>query len=197
MRLLALLAVSLPLAGCGGGGGGSPVTVTLLSSPALEGYVIKGNAMPIGGIYFGDVVNGGERGLRAFVSFDLALPANATVTKATLRFRQFQAVGAPHTKLGPTLVDQVVYGAVLEVGAYDRSFPSNQGLPLTPSNAALDTKTSDVTEIVRNCVQGGSTRAQFRLRFTLETNAGGDSDFAQFVQAGRSDEPTLVVTYQP
>lgn len=206
MRLLPLLPAlaALPLlTGCGGGGGrvaAAPVTVTLTSTPLLDGTVATGGII-VG--LSGDIVVGDYAGgLRGFGSFDLAgIPAGATITSATLTLVQHASSGAPYATLGLLLVDQVVYGNVLEGGAYARSFPTNQGFGTLSTDATLGAKSLVVTAQVQADRAALRTQSQFRLRFAVENDFDTTPDVAVFWSAdnapGPGDCPTLVVAYQP
>jgi len=126
------------------------VTVTILSTDALDGIVGSGGDFSL----TGDVVQAGDSttnlGYRGFVSFELsAIPPGATVLTATLRLVQKQVSGDPYGSMGAVLVDQTVYGNVLESGAYGRSFPVNQAFATLSTDATLEAKTVDATAPVQ------------------------------------------------
>lgn len=203
--LLAAVAVSVfaSLVGCGGGGSSGPVTVSLPGEMNLEGSVWSTNGGPFGGdLVVGDQTDqlGPAQGIRAFVSFDVTgIPVGATVQHATLTIVQRNVASLPYLTLGTVLVDEVVYGGVLDSGAYDRSFPSNQGLGPISTDAVLGAKSLDVTAAVQEDLTASRAHAQFRLRFDVETDSDSESDQAQFWSTGSattpSDGPVLVVTY--
>ncbi len=204
--LAGLLATGVLLAGCGGGGGTpAPVTVTLTSTPALDGLVFASGTVTLGSnVTAGDYANalGPAGGLRGFVSFDLTgIPSGVTVTLATLTLVQRLTNAAPYASLGTVLVDQVVYGPVLEAGAYARSFPTSQGFATLSSDATLGPKSIVVTAQVQLNIDSLHPQSQFRLRFPLEEDGDGDSDQAAFWSAETAtvpaERPTLVITYQP
>jgi hypothetical protein len=95
----------------------------------------------------------------------------------------------------------VVYGSVLDAGAYDRSFPAFQGFATLSSDATLGPKTIVVTAQVQANLDEARPQSQYRLRFPMEENGDMESDQAQFWSAETAlvpgDRPTLVVTYLP
>lgn len=193
--------------GCGGGGGGkqTPVTVTILSTAALEGQIHSTGVTQVGPNYYlahGDYAdaNGPVSGVRAFTSFDLGvIPAGATVTQATLTVFQKGAIGSAFTTLGSHLVDHVVYGTVLEAGAYSRSGLAD-AIATFPPDATVGPKTVDVTAAVAVDV-GSRPQCQFRLRFAIESDNDGESDGVTWYSSGQAtvpdERPRLVVTYLP
>jgi hypothetical protein len=199
---LALLALASLTTGCGGGGGDAPppLTITLVSIAPLEGTVDAGGGIIQGGWIVGDL--GGTNGYRGFVSFDLGpLPAGATIVSATLRLVQRSVAGSPYATLGSLVVDQVVYGNVLDAGAYARAFPTNQGFGTLSADATLGPKSLVVTAQVEVDRAVGRAQSQFRLRFETEANGDGVSDYADFattsVATAAADQPVLILTYQP
>lgn len=206
MRLaLSVLALLSPLllASCGGGGSAGPVTVVLPSEGRLEG-TIEADASTV---FVEDLVVGDRSnqpvaaGIRVCFSFDVSgIPVGATVQKATLRVVQRLVVGAPYATLGGILVDEVVFGDTLDLGAYDRSYPLNQGLGPISADDTLEPRTLDVTAAVQDAIQASRSHAQFRLRFAVETNSDAVSDqthfWSTFAATTPDDAPTLQVTYQ-
>ena len=198
-----LLATALLCAGCGGGGGpDGPVTVTLLTTPDLVGTVTSTGFVTPQTLGVGDRTPPGsaEFTFRGFFTFDLAaLPPGATVLSATLTVHQIHVSGSPYTTLGALLVDQVVFGTVLEAGAYGRSFPTSQGVPLS-FDATLGPKVVDATMQVQADLAAGRTLSQWRLRFVLEGDGNTLADQADMGAPGTAAapmHPTLVVTYRP
>lgn len=207
MRLHAaatLFLACLACVGCGGGGGAEPpVTVTLVSSPTLDGTIGANGFLAVGGDVAPADVESPENttGLRGFVSFDLAtIPPGADIQAATLSLFQGSVVNDPYGTLGSLFVDKVVYGNVLEAGAYSRSGPAVPSVPFL-SDATLGTKSVDVTQQLASDMTAQRAQAQFRLRFTIELNSNGDSDQAIFRSAATAQTadqaPKLVVTYRP
>jgi len=200
---IALLAAALVCAGCGGGGGeDGPVTVTLLTTPTLVGTVSNGGFVTPQTLSAGDRAPPGSPQItfRGFLTFDLAsLPPGATVLSATLTLHQTYVSNTPYLTLGPMLVDQVVFGTVLEGGAYDRSFPTSQGLLLS-LDETLGPKIVDATAPVQADLASGRTLSQWRVRFAVEADGNAISDQANLGAPGTAAaplHPTLVVTYRP
>jgi hypothetical protein len=202
------LITCLLLTACGGGDGPetpAPVTLTITSTPALDGLVFaQGTVTLSSNITAGDYANGlgPQGGLRGFVSFDLtAIPAGVTVLTATMTLVQRLTNDTPYATLGTILADHVVYGGVLEAGAYARSFPTGQGFGVLSADASLGVKSLVVTALVQDDVTALRGRSQYRLRFEFEEDADMDSDQAAFFSPETatvpSELPTLVVTYQP
>lgn len=200
--LLAAFAAVLALPGCGGGGGssGRSVTVTLEATAALTGTVWATGRIDAGVAFVvGDRGTPGEPpvGLRSFLSFDLegaGIPAAATVESAVLTVSLTFESGTP-TVLGALLVDQVVYGSVLDSGAYSRTFPQNQGMGPLDLSTTLGTKLVNVTLAVQECLLAARAQAQFRLRFQIETD--GDTEHDQLAGFLSNNPPQLLVTYRP
>lgn len=205
LRLLPLLAAPT-LGGCGGGGG-DPAPLRSLALPAtgpLEGYVLADSAGTTlnGRIVVGDTHVGTQPwGVRGFVSFDLsALPPTADVLEATVQLHQTAVIGAPFGSLGVVALDHVVYGSVLEAGAYARS---GLGAPVGVLTAelGLGPRRLDVTAEVRADLEARRGRAQFRLRFNVEHSGDALVDQVQFAsveQSASPDEvPTLFLAYRP
>lgn len=209
LALAFLLGGATGAAGCGGGGGGggtpTPVTVTLLSTAALDGHVHSTGNAQVGPNYYvayGDYADaqGPVSGVRGFVSFDLAsIPQGATVQEATLTLFQKSTVGSPFTVLGSNVVDHVVYGTVLEAGAYSRS-GLGDAIATFPPDLTPGPKTVVVTSAVAIDV-GARPQCQFRLRFTIESNNDGASDGIAYYSSGQAtsedQRPKLVITYLP
>lgn len=207
LATVALLGSAALATGCGGGGGGdpTPVTVTILSTAALDGHIHSTGDAQVGAAYyvaFGDYANalGPVSGVRAFVSFDLAsIPAGATVVDATLTLFEKSTVGSPFTTLGDILLDHVVYGSVLEAGAYSRS-GLGDAIATFPADVTPGPKTVSVTAAVAGDV-GARPQSQYRLRFTVESDNDGDSDGISYYSSGTAttteERPRLVVTYLP
>jgi hypothetical protein len=206
VRSAILLAAATASAGCGGGSGGGgagavPVTVTLLSSGSYDGSWSGNPSGPIfsSSLYVGDW-SGPAQGFRGFVSFDLsALPPGVTVLDATLVLNAFFTNVTSSATLGDLFIDHVVYGLVLEPGAYSRSGPADAIATLSPP-LALGPHSIPVTSAVVNDF-GVRPQSQFRLRFGVETNNDASLDRINFHSSTTaqavSERPMLVVTYQP
>lgn len=195
--LCALLACEL-----NSGGGGPEITVNLLSTAALDGYVRSdGTSVPTGSSPITGDLDAGAPGMgyRQFYSFDLSsLPAGSSVTSATLRLYQASVAGSPYVDLGNVIVDHVDYGAALAGAAYNAvALASNVGV--LSSDATIAYKTLVVTARVQADVAAARTRAQFRVRFSnVDSNNDAGSDFALFTDAEflGASVPMLVVKYR-
>jgi hypothetical protein len=208
-RLLAIAAVvtgATGATGCGGGGGDAPktpVTVTIFSTAALDGDIHSTGYEQVGPNYhiaLGDYANaqGPVSGVRAFTSFDVSvIPSNATVQSATLSLYLKNSVGSPFATLGTIVVDHVVYGNVLEAGAYSRS-GLGDAIATLPSDVIPGYKTVSVTSAVAFDV-ASHAYSQYRIRFTIETDNDGDSDGVAYYSSGQAptqdERPKLIVTY--
>jgi len=203
--IVAIIAGAASAPGCGGGGGNrTPVTVTILSTAALDGRVHSTGLVQAGPAYslaYGDYADalGPVSGVRSFVSFDLAvIPAGATVTEATLTLFEKSHNGAPFS-LGQNVVDHVVYGSVLDAGAYSRS-GLGDAIATFAGDLSPGPKTVTVTDAVALDV-GSRPQSQYRLRFTLESNNDGESDEIAYYSSGTAtsedERPMLTVKYLP
>jgi hypothetical protein len=190
----------------GGGGFGSEQTVTLAGTDTLDGWVRSpdGNSASLGGtwVIVGDIFSGGVTyTYRGFYSFDIsAIPAGSSVASATLRLHQISVIGSPYSELGNVVVDHVDYGAALS-GLEDFSVPAlASGVGTLSTDATLGLRTLSVTARVQADVTAGRARSQFRLRFSpTEASDDGNSDFAQFADAGyviAAEVPQLEVRYR-
>jgi hypothetical protein len=188
-------------------GEAEPVTVTLTSEKALDGYRLNdgtgSNSKEIL-VGNGELANPtGELVARGFMSFDLSgIPAGATIESAELRFYQKEIQGNPYEKLGNLVLEHVYYGASFDDSAYS-----------TPalSAAVLDMETlpqawyilSDPTIVtwVQSSLQTGLSHQQFRLQFSQETDGDGQEDWIAIQGGGgilgSRDAPQLIVTYIP
>jgi hypothetical protein len=203
--LWGLLACELDSGAGGPGNGpgtGPEITVNLLSTAGLDGYVRSdGNSGTMGGpAITGDLDAGAPAiGFRQFYSFDLSpLPAGSTVTSATLQLFQAAVGGTPYLDLGNVIVDHVDYGGALTGAAYGATaLASNVGI--ISSDVTIASKTLVVTARVQADVAAVRTRSQFRVRFsTFDSNNDAGSDFAQFTDAEflGTNVPMLVVKYR-
>ncbi len=202
--LLALASVSFLEGACGGDGDSGPVTVTLLSNAAEDGYVFSGGGYGTNTfITPGDAFTSGTtyEGVRGFVSYDLTpIPPGATILSATMTLYQEAVFGDPYASLGSQLVDHVIYGAVLEAGAYTRP-PLHTAIGILSTDATLGPKSLLVTSYVQDDLLSDHPRSQYRVRFAVENDGDMAGDYAVFHGAGTAptpaERPTLVVTYNP
>lgn len=202
IRFTAWLLLTAALPACGGSGGGSsPVTVSIPSTPAIDGVVSNLGAVSTSGV----VLRVGDEDLAqpgstvvSYVSFDLAaLPPQAVVTSAVLRIRLNNTVGAPEVGHGDVLVDDVDVGATLEAADPVAVFAT------AVATLADDTAQSQflpLTARVSAALAAGRPRFQLRLRYALLTDADGANDWANYISGDSPDPalvPLLVITYQP
>ena len=184
-----------------------PVTVTLTSESALDGYRLNdgtgSNSKDIL-VGNGELANPtGELVARGFISFDLSdIPAGATIESAELRFYQKEIQGSPYEKLGNLVIEHVYYGASLDDSAYN-----------TPAlgTAVLDMETapqawyilSDPTIVtwIQSSVATELSRQQFRLQFSQETDGDGQEDWIAIQGGGgilgSREAPQMSITYIP
>ena len=207
----------LALAACGGGGGGGgeiPTgtliqTLPLMSDPDLDGYLQEEG---FGGWAWrpgllpsrtGEGLSGGEyRDYRQFYTFDLrALPAGATIVRATLRLCQTYVQGDPYGTIGDVVVDHVHFDPVVHLADFDgNTFNRNVGTLST--DASIRYHELVVTSAVQIDVADGRTRSQFRLRLDRGSFSiiNGQTDYVQFTDAEGSagdavHVPALIVQY--
>ena len=202
---LAAVLGSLTLCACelgdpvGGGPVGQDTTVTLLGTPALDGFVGgNGAVLTSGGGFMGDIASVPNFGFRQFFSFAInTIPPGSTVVSATLRLFQMGAVGNPFTDLGSVVVDHVDYGTALD--ALDYAIAPLSIVGTLSSTDVAEYKQITVTPQVQLDVASTSPRSQFRLRWSAaDFNTDGQSDYVPFVEAGQigGNEPMLVVRYR-
>ena len=184
-----------------------PVTITLLSEDALDGYRLNdGTGSSSQDILVGNgelLVPAGELVARGYMSFDLsAIPAGATIQSAELRFFQKSVQGSPYEKLGNLVLEHVYYETSFDHSTYDTS--------------ALDTAVLDIEALpqawyilsdptIASWVQAslgtGLSRQQFRLLFWQETDGDGQEDWIAIESGGgilsTREAPQLTITYLP
>ena len=198
---LTLWIASLVVSGCGGGGGGgSGHTAHLPAETGLCGWITAtgdyytSNEEPhAGDLYLPPTAL--EEGRRGFLSFDISsIPPTATVVSATLRYRLVWDPATPFG-LGRLVFDQVVYGDVLDVGAYDRAFPVNQAFADVEGAPPGSVSEVDATAPVQSDLASMHSRSQFRLRFELETNHDQKTTDV-YIELFGASPPELVVRWQ-
>lgn len=136
---------------------------------------------------------------RGFVSFGLStIPSGAIIEKARLRLYQNSIEGDPYGAGGNLEVDHVNYGGTLDNSAYNMAALSSSFGVLT-SNAVIEWKDLDVTDMLKNDIANNRSYSQYRLHFATESVGGTTGDFAYFESAensfGTGNTPQLVVTY--
>jgi len=195
-----LLFGSLALAGCGGGGSSGDVTINIVSTLALDGYVQASGAVNTGDPLMAAGDSDTDDTARFFVSFPLAaIPAGATILDATLIVTQTNVSGTPYTDLGLLVVDHLNYGATLEFADFGLA-ALDPAFGVLSSTAVLEVKTLDVQTQVEADIAALRTRSQFRGLFGALTDGNLDNDFANFPTAEAANvntRPRLQVTYTP
>ena len=197
----------LILAACGGSGGEDPpVETTLLSNPAIDGFVrsddgLMGTKADLDDdIRVGDTSGG--RVLLGFVSFPIdEIPAGARILEATLVLHQGAAVGSPYAALGPQLiVDHVDLGGGLDPTDYEAA-PLGFSIGVLSTSEGEGIRTLDVLAELQADVTAGRSSSEYRLRFEDATNNDGQADRANFNDAqddhGNGQVPRLIVRYEP
>jgi len=210
-RLLApLLTLSLlsPLAACGGGSGGivlGAANDTVYATAARSGYVVH-NGIAVTNVYAGALqpiaVGDSAAGSRArgFVSFDLSfLPVGAEVLSAELIVHQKLVTGSPYIFLNNLMLDHVHLGAGLDGADYAIANNLDLNVAVMATDPILGLKSANVTDEVRENLDLGHTRSEFRLRFQVPTANPGLDDFIQVegpAEAVQINPPELRITWQ-
>lgn len=204
--------LALALAACGGSGSGKPRVLVLTSTLGAEASIEgtrdgPGNILEVtGGLDVGDreanPLTAQKGPVKSFLSFDLSpIPANATITAATLRLYLVTVQGSPITALGNVVADMLNYG-----GAFPDAFSyvGNNilgNLAQAASSTALGVHTCSVTFGVTQARVLNLGRFQLRLRFAnADQNFDGQDTRMEFEDAenslGSSQVPQLIVTYE-
>lgn len=146
-----------------------------------------------------------DRSYRGFLTFDLtSLPEGILpehVQSATLTVYQMQAVGfdgpglvfgTGPNRMGDLLLEHVNYGTSLETSDY--AIAPLESLVFSTSGD-VGWRSADVTDIVKADLVGRvPSRAQFRLRFSLETNGNSETELVHFETAElMRNPPTIAV----
>lgn len=208
--LLALVAcASLPA--CGGGGESAPAddgtpdpdpdpnptllqTIDIPFDPANAGLTTGAGQMAINvTLAVGDLPTNVDQ--RGHLRFALgAIPANATLTVAVLRCSQVATSNLPYATLGTVNVDHVDQGPGLD--------PTDHISPaLTPNVGALSVDATPGVKTLQVTAQVEADRAafkgtsDFRLSFTVPTDADAQPDTAFFRQLQPGEELVLRVTF--
>ena len=205
VALAAFSPLALLLLGCGGGSGGDgtpqPGSLTIVSTPTLDGPV--GSSLSLGTEpsqrpEVGDIA-GGEY-VHGLFSFDLGqIPAGAQVVSATMQLTSTSTTGDPAQALGGTMViDHMNYGDSFPRELNDITDIPESGVALWDDVTAVGARAFNVTSQVTNDQIAGRSRSQFRMRGLISTNADGSVDLVSF--AGGEDQngnaPTLTIVFQ-
>jgi hypothetical protein len=196
-----VVALGLLAPACGSGGGNPLFTVVSASDGAVDGFVTNPTFVDTTHrIAVGDTDAGFMNVARGFVHFPLAgIPAGATILVADLRLFQSAVFGTPYGTHGPLVVDHVDTGGMLD-GA-DFAAPALLAHAGTLSDdTAIAYKTLNVTAQVQDDLTAGRTHSDFRLRFTLDSDADAVDDYVEFNDgedsAANGMLPLLVILYQ-
>ncbi len=194
-----LLSACLGLAGCGGGGeSSSAVTLGILSTAALDGFITTAPLVDTASAFMAAGDSTVNLVARMFVSFPLGgIPSGAVIQSASLQLNQINVSGTPYTDLGALVVDHLDYGASLDQADFNLAplFPAFGVLSSTP---ALGLRTLSVKIQVEADIAALRTRSQFRCVFGAPTDSNMDSDFVNFdTNEAASGKPVLVVVYVP
>ncbi len=112
-----------------------------------------------------------NRGVRAFMSFDLTPLAGEIVAQAMLDLSENGTLGDPFNDLGSLLIYNYQYGERAPLASdYDAVPGAQVGTFISPTIQA------DVTDLLRSLVDSGESRFQIRLQFQNETDNGNDQD---------------------
>jgi len=184
-----------------------PVTITLVSERALDGYWLNdGTGNNSQDIFVGNGELAGPIGelvARGFMSFDLSdIPVAATVESAELRFYQKEIQGSPYAKLANLILEHVYYGASFDDGAYNAPALDTAVLEIeTAPEAWYIISDPIIVAWVQSSLETALSRQQFRLRFSQETDGDGQEDWVAFQSGGSilgsREAPVLIITYIP
>jgi hypothetical protein len=205
MRRVVLLACcgALLTVGCGGSGSDDP-DLTITSVPAFDGFITNTGFADVStssSIAAGDTDGSFGNVARGLVRFDRsALPAGATIKHAVLRMNQAAVAGSPYGSpggLGSVLVDHVDLGSSIDLADFGGGILTAT-IGTLSSTAALGERSLDVTAAVQADASAARATSDFRLYFTVNSNANAADDFVTFNDAENhlgGSVPVLVVTY--
>jgi hypothetical protein len=140
---------------------------------------------------------------QGYLSFVLNLPgvtaateAQTRIVTATLQITQTSSAGTPFAALGALRFEHVYYGPTLDTD--DVNTPTLSAVTTTDTSAVKSVSaTTAVTDDWTNRT-ARSKAAQFRVRFTANTDADNGADncvFATGDNATAANRPTLSITY--
>jgi hypothetical protein len=183
-----------------------PVTVTLASTSAQDGWVLEsseasgqGGTMNAIATTFNLGDDATDKQYRAILSFNASLPANAVISSVTLKIKKQGLVGTnPFATLGNILVDiktdAFSGNNALQIGDFQAA-SSRAGIGAiknTPADNWFSLKLPATAFGFIN--QAGIT--QFRLRFSKDDNDNLTADFLKFFSGNNSsNKPQLIITY--
>jgi Glycosyl hydrolase family 26 len=181
------------------------------SASTEDGTIQEGAAAGTGGTLYntaylrtGDDAN--NRQSRAILSFPMSLPANTTITGATLRLKRASAAGERLiASLGNLTLDMAVSGSgfgqspALEIADFETTTGIMAGIATAPVPAANgDAVQINIPEAQLRFLPKTGV-AQFRARFANPTNGNGSANFVNWYagnDALESRRPLLVVSYR-
>ena len=210
------LGASLSLAACGGGGGGgdgeddeAPIRqISAAGIPDLDGLVYlhdgdefsRPDEPPVVGDESFNPNTVGPTVAVGFYAFDVAaLPADAEIVSATMRFYVMERSGDPQEMMVLMRVDHVNYGSV---------FPQTRfGSQMLDANFAqvedlltIGYRDVDVTEQLQADVEAGRSTSQYRLRGAINSDSDADADYLTLNDAednlGNERVPVLLIQYR-
>jgi carboxypeptidase T len=191
----------------------APVTVTLTSSAAQDGWVLEsGENTNVGGsisatgsttsaLRAGD--NNQDRQYKLIVSFDTSsIPDGATILSATVRLRRGSLTGTnPFTTHGACWADVQTGGfsgsTALQTGDFQAAATAPQAASLSnPTANGIWSEGSLNAAGLAAISKTGTT--QVRVWFNLDDNDDTGNDYLGYYsgEATSTDRPQLVVTYQ-
>ncbi len=192
----------------------SPVTVTLVSIAAQDGYVLEsGETTNAGGsvssassttsaLRVGD--NSQDRQYKSVVSFDTSsIPDGATILSATVRLLRGSLTGtSPFTTHGTCWADVQSGGfsgsTLLQTGDFQAAATAVQAASLT--NAASNgTWSEGILNAAGRAAISKTGTTQLRVYFNLDDNDDGGNDYIGYYSGDNTtsaNRPQLAVTYQ-
>lgn len=173
--------------------------VHIVAAPEMTGTVTPATGGSGGYLQVGDSSSGTP--IRGVMGFRLApIPAGAVIESAVLTVYQLghlAGTGTQYSDLGNLVVDYVDLGPSVDEFDFGGSIQPRIGVLSTEPGEGG--RSLDVTDIVRMAQSSGHARADFRIRFELQTDADGLPDLAYLNDGGDTANngavPMLTVTY--
>lgn len=200
----ALLGLGAALAACGGsgdgasgvpGGPGGPTfqTIDIQPDPGNSGQTTGGGAVFVTlQLNPGDVPANVD--FRGQLSFPLTgVPANATITLASLRCSQVNISGNPYGENGTLDVDHIDQGAGLDIA--DHVVAPLVAVGALSVDATLAVKVLAVTAQVQADRAALRPNSDFRLQFTTAPSVDGNPDSVFVSAVNPGEELVLRVTF--
>ena len=178
-------------------------TATFTSEPAVDGYWFSTPMVNTNAVTFTAGDTAANLYYQGYLSFVLNLPgvtaateAQTRIVAATLQITQTSSAGTPFTALGALRFEHLYYGPTLDTD--DVNTPTLSVVTTTDTSAVKSVSaTTAVTDDWTNRT-ARSKSAQFRVRFTGNTDADNGADncvFATGDNATAANRPTLSITY--